>query len=140
MKNFKKSEKGQALVEFLLILPVLLALVALIVDVAFLVWVRVSVQNGASEGGRAAQVWRQNVDGVSCVEYVEQAVYRVAYLWEPNVTTNDVCTTDPLDRIAGNEIIEVNVVAEHTPILSYVFFTEDPLWLPIPASVKVRHE
>lgn len=51
-----KNEKGQAMVEFALILPILLILVCGIIDFGWLFYNQYSLNNGAREGARFAVV------------------------------------------------------------------------------------
>lgn len=138
----KKKEKGQGLVEFILVMPALLMLIALVIDASYIMWVRVSIQNGASEGGRAAQVWRPNNAGTTCLGEVQAAVARTTHFAHSvTVSTDGVDCVDaaPLDRIPRRTLIEVKVVNEHTPLLSMIFFSP-PLWIPLESTLEVSHE
>lgn len=135
----KKKEKGQGLVEFLLVIPTLLLLVCLVVDASYIMWVRVSVQNGASEGGRAAQVWRPNTAGTTCLGEVQAAVARTTHFPHSVTVSTDCADAGPYDRIPRETLIEVKIVNVHTPVLSMIFF-RSPLWIPLESTVKVSHE
>lgn len=56
IKRFRKNEKGQGLVEFALILPILLLLLVAIVDFGWLIFVKTNLNNAAREGARAYAV------------------------------------------------------------------------------------
>lgn len=55
-KKTKRNEKGQALVEFALVLPLLLALVCGIIDFGWIYYNQISLNNAAREGARYAVV------------------------------------------------------------------------------------
>lgn len=55
-KKTKRNEKGQALVEFALVLPLLLALVCGIIDFGWIYYNQITLNNAAREGARYAVV------------------------------------------------------------------------------------
>jgi Flp pilus assembly protein TadG len=55
-KQFLRSEKGQAMVEFALVLPLLLALLCGIVDFGWLYYNQITLNNAAREGARYAVI------------------------------------------------------------------------------------
>lgn len=55
-KLLLKSEKGQALVEFALVLPLLLALLCAIIDFGWLYYNQITLNNAAREGARFAVI------------------------------------------------------------------------------------
>ena len=56
MKKTKKNEKGQALVELALVLPLLLALLCGIVDFGWIYYNQITLTNAAREGARYAVI------------------------------------------------------------------------------------
>lgn len=56
MKKLVKSEKGQALVEFALVLPILLMLLCGIIDFGWLYYNQITLNNAAREGARYAVI------------------------------------------------------------------------------------
>ena len=56
LKGFFRIEKGQALVEFALVLPLLLALLCGIVDFGWLYYNQITLNNAAREGARYAVI------------------------------------------------------------------------------------
>ena len=56
MQKLLKNEKGQALVEFALILPILLILVCGIIDFGWLYYNQITLNNAAREGARYAVI------------------------------------------------------------------------------------
>lgn len=69
------NEKGQALVEFAIVLPVLLLLVCGIIDFGWLFFNQLSLNNSCREGARFAVV---NVSETNCEELVEAKVLSVS--------------------------------------------------------------
>ena len=56
-KRFFRSEKGQAMVEFALCLPVLLILVCGIIDFGWIYYNQITINNAAREGARYAAIY-----------------------------------------------------------------------------------
>ena len=56
LKRFFRAEKGQALVEFALVLPLLLALLCGIIDFGWLYYNQITLNNAAREGARYAVI------------------------------------------------------------------------------------
>lgn len=56
-KRFLKSEKGQAMVEFALVLPLLLILLCGIIDFGWLYYNQITLNNAAREGARYAVIY-----------------------------------------------------------------------------------
>lgn len=55
-KRFLKSERGQAMVEFALVLPVLLTLLCGIIDFGWIYYNQITLNNAAREGARYAVI------------------------------------------------------------------------------------
>ena len=62
-RNRRRREKGQDLVEYALVLPVLLLLIAAIMWFAMLVYAKFTIGNAAREGARTGVVYFEDVDG-----------------------------------------------------------------------------
>ena len=56
IKRFFRTEKGQAMVEFALVLPFLLALLCGIIDFGWLYYNQITLNNAAREGARYAVI------------------------------------------------------------------------------------
>lgn len=56
LKKLKKSQCGQAMVEFALVLPILLILVGGIIDFGWLYYNKIALNNAAREGARYAAI------------------------------------------------------------------------------------
>lgn len=134
-----KSQKGQGLVEFLLVIPTLLGLILLIVDGGFLFWVRVSSQNAAAEVGRAVQVWGPNVQGVTCLQDALAAADRVT-TFDYTLQLSDNCAlAGSLTRIPARAPINVKLIVDWTPVMSMIFFRTPPV-IHLPVDITVEHE
>ena len=77
IKWLRKSEKGQAMVEMALVLPILLLLVGAIVDFGWLFYSQLALNNAAREGARYAVIhynaagdWKQDAQRVMDNSYV----------------------------------------------------------------------
>ena len=62
IKRFRKNEKGQGLVEFALILPILLLLLVAIVDFGWMIFVKTNLNNADREGARTYAVNENEVE------------------------------------------------------------------------------
>jgi Flp pilus assembly protein TadG len=62
--EYKRKEKGQSLVEFVLILPVLLIILAGVLDLGRLYFAYVAVTDAAAEGAAYAAIYPDDSDGV----------------------------------------------------------------------------
>ena len=134
-----RGQKGQGMIEFLLVIPALVGLVLLVVDGAYLMWVLVSSRNAVAEGGRAAQVWEPNIQGVTCLQDTVAAIDRVS-TFPYTLELSDNCRlAGSLDRIGFGEPIHLKVVVDHTPIMSMPFFRTPPV-IHLPAEIIVNHE
>lgn len=62
LKKLRKSEKGQAMVEFALVLPILLLLLCGIIDFGWLYFNQLLLNNAAREGARYAAIHYSTYD------------------------------------------------------------------------------
>ncbi len=62
--EYKRKERGQSLVEFVLILPVLLIILAGMLDLGRLYYAYVAVTDAAAEGAAYAAIYPDDSDGV----------------------------------------------------------------------------
>lgn len=139
----RKGERGQSLVEFAIILPILCGMMLMIVAVGDIFRRIESIENAASEGGRAAQVWRP--DGVTtCLEAAISGAERITPLdIDVNVSAN--CGSDLWTRVPSGTIITVEVTHTFEPIFfSTLLIGRDigdpPYVLTYAALVEDRHE
>ena len=146
MMRQKQREKGQAAAEFALVFPtialLIVGVVALFHGMAYLE----VLQNAASEGGRAASVWRP--DGVTtCVGVANQAVQRTTPWFDPangdTVTVSASCPSGVWDRVPSGTLITVTVTVNWEPLFFSTLgqdYWEPPNSLPLSSTVTVRHE
>jgi Flp pilus assembly protein TadG len=109
-----KNEKGQAMVEFALILPLLLMLVFGIFEVSWFMYGKLSLENAAREGARAGSV------GTTITEATTSAESRIQAIIPDNVADNltvSISYTSPSDFRNGDIIVDVGTDMEPlTPI------------------------
>lgn len=141
----KKKEKGQGMVEFALVLPIMLFIATGIAALFYLFGVAMTAHNAISEAGRAAQVWRP--DGVStCVGNVTAAVERITPFFDlatDTITFSENCSTDPWARIPSGNLVELTIVINWEPIFYSTIGKDEwdpPTIIPITTELKVRHE
>lgn len=140
-----KKEKGQGMVEFALVLPIILLVILGITVLFHLFAVVVTTHNAVSEGGRAAQVWRPDGDS-TCVDDVTAAVTRITPFFNSTtdtITTSANCSTDLWARIPSGALVDVAVVINWEPIFFSTFLKdkwEPPTVIPLTTTVSVRHE
>ncbi len=101
--------RGQGLVEFALILPMLLLLLMGIIDFGHALIVYTSLFNAAREGGRFGAVHPQNYDGV--VSRVRQSVLLIdpdepqIWVWYDHGPNNPTTFTDPALVTVGDRVL-----------------------------------
>jgi Flp pilus assembly protein TadG len=140
-----KKEKGQGLVEFVIILPIIMFIILGIVVLFQFFAVLVTTHNAVSEGGRAAQVWRP--DGSStCIDDVTAAVTRITPFFDlvsDAITISENCSADPWARIPSGNLVDIAVIVNWEPIFFSTVLKdswEPPATLALTTTVSVRHE
>jgi len=143
----KKKEKGQSMVEFALVFPIMLLVVTGITFLFYLFGVLVTTHNAVSEGGRAALVWRPDGDGVStCIGDVTDAIERITPFFDPArdvIAVSANCSADPWARIPSGNNVYVGLVIYWEPTFYSTLFKDEwdpPMIIPLPASVEVVHQ
>jgi len=92
----KRSQKGAAVVEFALILPILLLLLFGIIEFSFYMYDKAMLTNACREGARAGIVFvpdRGDMigdDGITSIDKVEQRIYDATrrYLYQKEIIDN----------------------------------------------------
>lgn len=118
-EHFKQGRKplgqrGQSLVEFALLVPVMMLIVLGIAAFGVAFFTKESLENAASEGGRAASIWRPDgAAATNCLQLVLEAVDRATFLVNPVVTVSDNCTDNPWQRIPSGELLTVGLEHDH---------------------------
>jgi len=109
-----KHERGQGLVEFALVLPILCGVMLMTVVVGDIFRRIQNIENAASEGGRAAQVWRP--DGITtCLSAATEAAQRITPL-DVDVIVSSNCGNWLWTRIPSGTLITVEVTHTFEPI------------------------
>lgn len=137
-----RDEKGQSMVEFALVLPVLVAVVFGIIDFGWLFFNKLSVENGAREGARyaAVQAAEQTPDAMKpMVMQKVKANVSVALADDDVEITQEVTDIDG-DGTPEAKYVTVKVMADVpvlTPIVG-VFFPNNTCHMT--SSVKMHIE
>lgn len=82
-----RSKKGQALVEFAFVLPILLLLMVVLIDMGIILYAQITVTNAAWEGVRAGATI---VDPTQGDQEITGAVQQAAYGLDPSQLTIDI--------------------------------------------------
>lgn len=96
MVRHAKRERGASAVEFAILLPVLLLVIAGIVDLGRFLFTQISLTNAAREGARAAVVSSANLSGIQSrvsAAAPGMALTTTASLCAPGSTQNSSVTT-----------------------------------------------
>ena len=116
-RRLHAGEKGQALVEFALVLPVLLAILCGIIDFGWLFYNQLSVNNICREGARYAVVNTAadfNTDPI--LQHIENSARSTYTVNEVEI---EVYYTVPSDPMNGDVVVEVKTEFSFiTPLLS----------------------
>lgn len=128
-----KSEKGQALVETALVLPLLLMILFGIFDFGWVFFTRMKIENTAREGARFAAVnfAQEAANEAASIDAIKQHV--VNERPELNLTTSDVVVTLSGTGEHYKRYITVQINTELTPLTHFFDF----LWPSIDFSTQV---
>ena len=120
-KRFCRSEKGQAMVEFALVLPLLLALLCGIIDFGWLYYNQITLNNAAREGARYAVIhydpttdWKDAAESrmITGMSGVNSAVAIVSDPVEQQITATVTATprilTGFTSTILGRQTLELH--------------------------------
>ena len=117
MKKKLKNEKGQAMVEFALVLPILLFVVCGIIDFGWLFFNQLSLDNACREGARYAAVCSENEEcETMTADHINNIIAPV--LDDVKIT---ITYTDLSDKLNGDVV--VNLEADMrilTPVLGII--------------------
>ena len=124
LRRLREKEKGQALVEFALVLPILLIVVCGIIDYGWYFYNLLSLQNACREGARRACVISQATD---CEDQIRDKIKENL----PEVLKKDLKVTVKFstnvipDRVDGDVTVTASSrVYFLTPVLGTVYKTE----------------
>lgn len=126
IKRFRKNEKGQGLVEFALILPILLLLLVAIVDFGWMIFVKTNLNNAAREGARVYAV-NESED--------EAKAAAASYLgFLPDSYTISIATTELVDY---NQSGICTVSSDVNPLVGLIF--SNPLSMESSAQMRLEY-
>lgn len=128
-KNILKSRRGQSLIEFALILPVLLMLLLGVVEFGWLLNGKITVNSAAREGARVGAVVTTNRPAK-----VLEAVTETASL--SGLTIISAPVTEENDYVNNKHNVVVTVNATMSPIIG-LYVTED---VDMTSVAKMRRE
>jgi Flp pilus assembly protein TadG len=123
----KRKEQGQALVEFVLVLPVFVLLLVSIFDLGHAIWSNDALSNAAREGARYAIVHGTN----SGAPATKQQVKNVAIEWAASAATSvnvTVCYWS-INQCAG-DVDEANATEDRGMKVSVTVTANVPLAVP----------
>jgi Flp pilus assembly protein TadG len=129
--------RGQALVEFCLVVPIFLLLLSGVIDFGFLLFQRMSVINSAREGARAAAMVS---DATTAETVAKQAAVSAAAQGAIGILASDVDVTC-IDKSGTHENCTVAKQGDSVRVtVSYTYHTFFPLLLgaTIPLSSSVQ--
>ena len=127
LSALRKSEKGQALVEFVLVLPILLLLVLGMLEYGWMLNAKISVTAAAREGARASSVLGAEN---SSQAYTVASTAANKYMGIGTLDANDVTVT------VTSESVTVNISYEKEPLIG--LYIKDAML--IGSSVTMRME
>lgn len=130
LSKFKKSQKGQAMVEFALVLPVLLILVLGSIDAGWLLYAKISTTAAAREAARA----------VSVLDKTEYGQFQsIANDKATIVPGNEVVSVIPNSYTEGAKMT-VTVTTSVTPLVGFLPTSIIPNPATIVSEVSMRLE
>lgn len=130
LSKFKKSQKGQAMVEFALVLPVLLILVLGSIDAGWLLYAKISTTAAAREAARA----------VSVLDKTEYGQFQsIADAKATTVPGNEVVSVTPNSYAEGAKMT-VTVTTSVTPLVGFLPTSIIPNPATIVSEVSMRLE
>ncbi len=117
MKKKLKNEKGQAMVEFALVLPILLLVVCGIIDFGWLIFNQLSLDNACREGARYAAVYSEEE---LCPQMTETHVKNIIAPIFEDVDVS-VTYTNITDKFSGDVVVELEAEMNIlTPVLGAI--------------------
>ena len=107
-ENARKGRKGQAVVEFAILLPIFLLLLCGIIDFGWMLSNKLLVSYCSREGARYGIVVASETDSTSLIA---QRVYNIAPSYIRNGLTVSVSYSDPDDHRNGDVSVDVSYSA-----------------------------
>ncbi len=113
--KLKKDTKGQSLVEFALVLPILMLLILGMIEFGWILNGKITITSAAREGARTAVIYESAVDA-------DVAVRNAVTTSAESSSLTGITTVTTFDEVNRNAV--VNVTAKIKPIVG-LFFSED---------------
>lgn len=139
-KSFKKGEKGQAMVELALVLPILLFILLGIIEFGHIFYSYLVIQNATRDGARYGVVWDSSNNHYVTnqeVTLVLKDKTTVLQKSNTNLAINLTPTTESLKAAGKN--FEVNIVY-NVPLFTPIWDKLLPNPFPISAKTVMRIE
>lgn len=127
IKNLKKNESGQALVEFALVLPILIALILGMIEFGWILNGEITLTSAAREGARTAIIYESATQASTAVQ---NAVRNSSM----SSSLTDVTASTSFDDTTNTAII--NATAKIKPIIGLFFNTD----IDLSAKAQMRIE
>jgi Flp pilus assembly protein TadG len=109
--NTLRSHKGQTLVEFAFLIPILILVITLFIDVGRLIYTYSEMSNATREGTRYAIVraWNNTT--------YKEDIRGVVRKYSPGLDTNtSIYVIDVTDPVAGTDIVTIKATYAYKPI------------------------
>ena len=140
VRRFQRRDRGQALVEFGLVLPILLLLIFGLVDLGRAVYAQNALSEAARDGARWGSVQARagnNIPGIE--DYTESRIDAI-----PGVTATAECITTNVFGCSPNDVLRVRAETDMemiTPVLAQIMgaIGLNPLHLASTSEVLVNN-
>lgn len=128
--KFKKSQQGQAMVEFVLLLPILLILILGSIDTGWLLYTKIATTAAAREAARVVSVLGESKYGTALA---------VANGKTTTVPGSEIVTVSPANYSQGAKVT-VTVTTAVTPLVGFLPTSIIPNPTTIQSQVSMRLE
>ncbi|MGB4589581.1 MAG: TadE/TadG family type IV pilus assembly protein [Clostridiaceae bacterium] len=141
-RNIIRNEKGQGLVEFALVLPVLLLILLGIVEFGWLFNAKITMTSAAREAARVYAI--KGIPKVGDPDYIKNAVENtISILTSTNTVIDGTLDVDPLPLISLSEGSEIQmatviVTADIRPLIGF-YIVDKNIKLTSQASMRVEY-
>jgi Flp pilus assembly protein TadG len=135
-----KSEKGQAMVEFALVLPILLLLILGIIDFGRILYTKNALTALSQEAARHASIYYASEDDYALKQYV---INNIGTLNSSNLTGDTITFTDSTGVISRNSGSDVKVTLTYsmyyiTPIVNLIPGMQNPFNITSSATYRAE--
>jgi len=138
--DFMKSEKGQAMVEFALILPILLILILGIIDFGRVLYTKSALTSLSQEAARHASIYYGSEDNSAIQQYV---LNNLGTLNSSDLTGDVITFKDSSGNISRTSGSNVNVTLTYrmyyiTPIANLIPGFTNPFYITSSATFRAE--